>query len=544
MNQHSVDFVIVTPLAEEWLAMVSRLGKPSAPPDQTIPTKRGSVGTFDVVCVRSGKYESETSAALTYACTLYKPSWVLVCGIAGGFKDQQMYRGNLVIASFVYGSAGKLVEGKFKRRPDLDSQPDKSLRSHAENFAAASGDWLGTIKTQRPDGLPATNTHVNTGYVLSSDMLIDDPEHPFFQEMKRDLPDLGAVEMESSGAASAIHLQQSRTSLRFLMIRGISDEVGAGQGSEQRKQWKAYACDAVSAFVCAFLEYIPELGLGTKREGTRYINQVEPSTLPVAQTAGPGAAKLEGSAGPAISQRDRVTSTRFVVCAFDFDGTLLRGTEFRYSWQLVWQYLGYNDELRRRLFRAYEAGEISYEDWCQRCLFYFQQRKLRHDDFFEIAKRVKTTQQLRDALLMLRHEGMATGVISGGIDTLLEIIIPDYPDLFDFVYINQFGYSQSGLLQTITPTQYDFKGKIVALKHECESRGASLHNGVFVGEGKNDAHIIKEMREQGIGLTIAYPPNATDVEIWADEAISQDNLTLVAEAIIRRSQPSSRAAVS
>jgi HAD superfamily phosphoserine phosphatase-like hydrolase len=235
------------------------------------------------------------------------------------------------------------------------------------------------------------------------------------------------------------------------------------------------------------------------------------------------------------SRQAPITDNRraLAVCAFDLDGTIIQGPGFRYSWQLVWQFLGYDDAIRRKLYAKHAAGEITYDRWCEECLFYFRERRLKKEHFLEIARDVRTTGHMREALRLLKHEGIATGIISGGIDTLLETVIPDHQDLFEFVYINRFKYS-NGMLVGIEPTPFDFEGKINALEIEAERRGATLQEAVFVGEGKNDAPVVEVMRQRGTGLAIAYPVHAEEVETRAHEVVEVDDLRRVANVILKR----------
>src|ERR1700754_343495 len=44
---------------------------------------------------------------------------------------------------------------------------------------------------------------------------------------------------------------------------------------------------------------------------------------------------------------------KYKIVAFDLDGTLLQGEKFKYSWQLVWNYLGYHDDLRKKFYNMH-----------------------------------------------------------------------------------------------------------------------------------------------------------------------------------------------
>jgi phosphoserine phosphatase len=219
------------------------------------------------------------------------------------------------------------------------------------------------------------------------------------------------------------------------------------------------------------------------------------------------------------------------VCGCDVDGTIIRGP-FKYSWQLVWKYLGYDDALRRELFRNYKLGQLSYSAWCAECLAYFQARNLRESDFVTICAELRPTRNLVTGIGMLRRAGVSVGVISGGIDSVLKTVIPDWQDLFNFVYINKFVYNSSGSLVGIKPTSFDFDRKLYALQIETKKRGLSLSAAAFVGEGPNDAYVMKELSIGHRGLSIAYPANDLEVELNALIEVDVDDFTKVAESIL------------
>jgi hypothetical protein len=66
---------------------------------------------------------------------------------------------------------------------------------------------------------------------------------------------------------------------------------------------------------------------------------------------------------PAFAKRapqislDRFKATPYKAVFFDLDGTLVRGRpgyeNFRYSWQLVWAHLGFDDAERKRYYQQY-----------------------------------------------------------------------------------------------------------------------------------------------------------------------------------------------
>jgi nucleoside phosphorylase/DNA polymerase III delta prime subunit len=258
------DFAILTPISVEWAAMCAILSQSETPPAARLPTKTGYVGNHLVVCIKSGKGQANTAAALQHVFDTWAPRWVLLIGIAGGFPEVGVHRGDIIVAKHVLGvDFGKLTDGKYVRRPEYDFSADVRLLGHSEVVVDDSDQrWRQHINIGRPDGAPVSQSNAHAGYVASGDKVVDDPSHSFFVEVRASLPEVHAVEMEGVGAGASVRLESTHRVVGFLMIRGISDEPGhanksATSGSSQRTLWSKYASAAVAAFVKQFLLEFP-----------------------------------------------------------------------------------------------------------------------------------------------------------------------------------------------------------------------------------------------------------------------------------------------
>jgi hypothetical protein len=60
------------------------------------------------------------------------------------------------------------------------------------------------------------------------------------------------------------------------------------------------------------------------------------------------------------------------------------------------------------------------------------------------------------------------------IDVFLQEKIPDYAELFDYVFINKFQFDQQGLFTGIATTKYDFEGKFMELKKSANGKASAL----------------------------------------------------------------------
>ncbi len=228
---------------------------------------------------------------------------------------------------------------------------------------------------------------------------------------------------------------------------------------------------------------------------------------------------------------------RFKLAAFDFDGTLLRGEGFDYSWEVVWQGLGFSRAIRQDLRRGYRlqtdkdasrgARVGAYRQWCEKAVAHFRTRKLTRTQLRELCKPLALTVNCREALTQLREAGVVTAIISGGIDTFIADTFPDYRDYFDFVFINELLFSDDGLLSGVRASEYDFKGKAEALDLINARIGSTPGEAVFVGDHFNDEAIMLR-----VDKAIAYPPKDAVVEGVLHEAIYEDDLLEVVPHVL------------
>jgi nucleoside phosphorylase len=181
---------------------------------------------------------------------------VLIVGIAGGLTGCQL--GDVVVADRICAyEYGKIDDGGFQPRQDLDAATDSSIYSAARTLASRFPDWH-----QRWGDKGRTAPRILVGKVASGDKVVDQQKDAFFARVLNARPDLTAVEMEGAGAAAAVQdAREMHRSVGFGMIRGISDlpksgtlssTDGAGMAStsstEVRDNWKVTASQAAAEF--------------------------------------------------------------------------------------------------------------------------------------------------------------------------------------------------------------------------------------------------------------------------------------------------------
>lgn len=228
---------------------------------------------------------------------------------------------------------------------------------------------------------------------------------------------------------------------------------------------------------------------------------------------------------------------QFKVIAFDLDGSLLRGDKYIFSWELVWRTLGFGKTVQNELRREYhksvdngsgrEARVASYRKWCESAVEKFKESDLTRARLREMAKGLRLTKNCRNALKVLRSEGMVTALISGGINVFLEDAFHDFRNYFDFVFINELVFSSFGMISGVKATAYDFEGKADALALVCNRAGATADQTVFVGDHYNDKTVMSYAKK-----AIAYPSNDAVPDDVSHATVSENDLMEVLPHIL------------
>jgi HAD superfamily phosphoserine phosphatase-like hydrolase len=227
---------------------------------------------------------------------------------------------------------------------------------------------------------------------------------------------------------------------------------------------------------------------------------------------------------------------RYKVVAFDLDGTLLRSEKFQFSWEAIWTGLGFSKAIQKELKREYhrkaqsgqdEKRNEAYREWGEKAISYYMTRHLNREKLSNIIKPLELTNNFYPAIRQLRQENFVLAIISGGIDFFLKEKVPDFRQLFDFVFINEFKFDPSGMLNGLVASHFDFQGKAQALNFVCERSGCTLYETVFVGDAFNDADIMSVA-----GYSIAYPPRDRETEDMMHASVFEDDLLKILPYIL------------
>lgn len=215
------------------------------------------------------------------------------------------------------------------------------------------------------------------------------------------------------------------------------------------------------------------------------------------------------------------------VVIFDLDGTLLRGMEF--SWKEVWAHIPNGESQRISGFRRYRKGELNYAEWCQYCVERFNANGIVESKMRRIAREnAFLAPEFYDVIQKIRGIGIKTAIVSGGISTFLEELIPDYRQYFDLVFINTLSFDHSGKISHVEPTPYDFERKADGICHICKMLETDPQHSIFVGDAFND-----ESAAYVAGMTISIGNSSQLISQIFHHKIENGSLQRILDYIIQ-----------
>jgi len=205
---------------------------------------------------------------------------------------------------------------------------------------------------------------------------------------------------------------------------------------------------------------------------------------------------------------------------FDMDGTLI---EARSSWWLIHEAMGTEKQARENE-RMYRRGIIDYDRWAELDVHAWIGKDF--SKALSALKEVKLMEGARESVELLRSEGFIVGVISAGLNVVLERVLEEI--VLDFYEVNELLLKNKVVVGWRTRVGYHDKGrKVIELS---EKFSVPLNLVAVVGDAENDLEMFKLPQV----FKIAFLPSHPDLEALADITIREKNLMRVAEVILKR----------
>ena len=211
---------VFTALTEERDILVRRWKLKDEHPD---PVARGHVGGVDIelVCPHAaGRVPAAVETMKYLRSRRTPPNSVVVVGIAGGVSEEQVERGDVLVADTIVDLALRKVRVEEEElaqefRPRVFSI-DKRLVDFVRSSAFNRSTWTGAVANEL-DWPERQRPSVRIGPIACTDEVVASDE--WRDQLLRASPKLQGVEMESGGVCAACEVDK----IPVFVVRGVSD---------------------------------------------------------------------------------------------------------------------------------------------------------------------------------------------------------------------------------------------------------------------------------------------------------------------------------
>ncbi|MFF7476954.1 hypothetical protein [Streptomyces sp. NPDC008092] len=277
--------VVFTALQDEYEAVAAHL--PTRRPSRVRTTRfevdefTGAHVDWTVYVAEVGEGNTRTAAEFASAAGALDPHLVLFVGVAGSVKPEDLVRGDVVVADRVYDlhrgkDAWEEVEGSIHLARHVSFTAANGVLQLARHVRR--GDWAHGLPAGEGRNALGDKPRVAIRPIAAGQVVHADGRSALMQKVRRELNDVGAVDMESFGLYETSYL----TNVAALAVRGISDCVDDKSPGADRK-WQPQASGHAAEFAFALLR------------------QAEPEDLP-----GPGGGRVPATAGSSTAHRSPV----------------------------------------------------------------------------------------------------------------------------------------------------------------------------------------------------------------------------------------------
>lgn len=209
-------------------------------------------------------------------------------------------------------------------------------------------------------------------------------------------------------------------------------------------------------------------------------------------------------------------SPKKLIC-FDLDGTIIDAISS--FWKHGCEVHGCDMKRRQEGVDSYMKNLITYDQWVEHDLSAWAEKGIRRGDLVRTISRMKLLPNSIETLKKLKKMGLKVALISDSLDIALEVLIPDYKEIFDDVMINRIIFDKEGKISGWEATKYGMERKAEGLKMIAKREKLELDECVFVGDGDNDVRAAEIA-----GLSIALNSRSDELRETADIIIDKKDL--------------------
>lgn len=190
-----------------------------------------------------------------------------------------------------------------------------------------------------------------------------------------------------------------------------------------------------------------------------------------------------------------------LVC-IDIDGTLSE----KNSWERMNVALGMSPEKDYKLFKAYMANEIIYDDWLNALVTAYARGSETHERIIvDLFSDTNLVPEARDVVSAAQSAGYNVLLLSGAVDEFVHQVAKEL-GVTDYRACTQIVYDEEGYIERFAHAGDERDAKVHLLKEYVAEVGLSLDQCICVGDGGNDEGIF-ELTGKGIafeGTPIAH----------------------------------------
>lgn len=210
---------------------------------------------------------------------------------------------------------------------------------------------------------------------------------------------------------------------------------------------------------------------------------------------------------------------------FDVDGTLVEHDRGEVVWEVLNRRYAGGSEINAARFRAFLAGELSYEQWVALDIQGWIQGGATRDGIeAAIRDELRPVPHAHRVVREIARRGIVTAVVSGTLDVVLDVLFPGHP--FGHVFTNRLNFADDGRITAWNATPYDMGGKADALRMLAADLHVPMDRIAFVGDNLNDCAAMSLA-----GHPIAYDPKHDDVRAAARHVIPRGHLDLLLDLL-------------
>jgi len=202
---------------------------------------------------------------------------------------------------------------------------------------------------------------------------------------------------------------------------------------------------------------------------------------------------------------------QFKLVVFDLDGTLTRE---RSIWEYVHIRLGKWYGFAEEYQKQFLAGQISYEEFCERDAQVWKGMKVK--ELLEIVKTVPFHPGADELIAHLKQKKMKLSVVSSGLSILSDWVHQKYG--FDYSVSNDL-LQEDGVLTGKVKIQVYYDKKAEWVKRILKKFHVKSEEVIAIGDSLGDIDMF-----QMVGFSVAFNSSCSDLEKIADVCIRSQNL--------------------